>query len=203
MNIRLTLFVAVALVLACAPVPAGTILIEDFEAAFPAWESGWLAANSNLRNYYGIGAGRGNNPDGLWVDDGDGLHSLDTSEIVFSPGFGASLTRFALDIAGAAPVRLEIFDSSGTVLLSTDVPQTGGWSSDPGVYTHYAVLSADGIGGFRLISTGSQVEGNTSIDNVVVEQLGDVVPEPGGCALLGTGLVLLGLLGKRISRRQE
>lgn len=70
---------------------ASLILVEDFEDEFPAWESRWLGTNSNIQNYYGLGEGRGNNPDGLWIDDGDGVYGADTVEIVFGSAFASSI----------------------------------------------------------------------------------------------------------------
>lgn len=188
--------------LLCGVAAAGT-LTEDFNAPFPAWESAWLGANSNLQNYYGVGAGRGNNPDGLWLDDGNGNYSSPVT-IAFIPAFGATLTSFALDIAGFTPITLEIFDVSSGILLSTNVTLTQGAWTDPGVYAHYSANSSNGIGGFRFISGGGQIEGNTGIDNVVVTQGEDGVlngvPEPGTWVLLGTALLSLPILGLRRRR---
>ena len=129
-----------ALLLMSAPIQAG-VLVEDFEATFPAWESGWLATNSNLTNYYGLGAGRGNNPDGLWIGEAD---------IVFLPAFAATLTSLSLDVAGHAPTQFQIYDQVGALLLDVPLTLTFGATTDPGVYAHYAVTSSNGIGGFRF-----------------------------------------------------
>ena len=51
--------------LLCSSSTMAGLLIEDFEDAFPIWESNWLGVNTNLQNYYGVGQGRGNNNDGL------------------------------------------------------------------------------------------------------------------------------------------
>lgn len=186
------------LLLAATQAPAA-VLTEDFEAPFPAWESGWLGTNSNLQNFYGIGGGRGNNPDGLWLDDGDGVFGSDTSEIVFNPVFGATLTGLALDVAGYVGIRLQIFDMSNSILLDQIVALTGGAFTDPGTYSSYSVNSANGISRFAFVPiAGSQVEGNTSIDNVVVSTGGQQVPEPATLALLG-----LGFAGMFLSKRRS
>jgi hypothetical protein len=175
--------VAMSFVLALVGGANASILTEDFEATFPAWESGYLGTNTNLENYYTFNSSfgnthRGNNPDGLWLDDGDGAYFGDVVQISFSPAFAATLTSLALDVAGFVPATIEIFDASGATLLSTPLTLTFGAFTDPGIYANYSASSSNGIGGFRFITT-SQVEGNTSIDNVTVNQRDDgVVPEP-------------------------
>jgi PEP-CTERM motif len=180
MTLRTGTWVALlALALMSAPLHAGT-LTEDFNAPFPAWESGWLASNSNLTNVYGVGAGRGNNPDGLWVGE---------SDIIFHSAFAATLTSLNIDVAGYVSTNIQIYDDTGAILLDVPVNLTNGAFSNPGVYAHYSATSSNGIGGFRF--TGGGIVGNTSIDNVVVTD-GAVgsAPEPGTLALLGSGLVL-------------
>lgn len=167
---------------------AATILTEDFEAVFPAWESGWLATNSNLTNYYGVGEGRGNNPDGLWIG---------VADIIFSPGFGQSITSISFDVAGYSTTNVQIYDSLGGILLDVPVTLTNGALSDPGTYANYSISSLQGIGGFRF--TGGGVLGNTSIDNVTVEIDGELnpIPEPASMAMIAGGLVLLALFRRR------
>jgi hypothetical protein len=170
------------------PLRAG-VLTEDFNAAFPSWESGWLGTNSNLTNYYGVGGGRGNNPDGLWIGETD---------IIFDSGFAASLTNLSFDVAGYAAAQVQIYDGSGTLLADVPLSLTFGGTSYPGVYAHYSATSSNGIGGFRIL--GGSVLGNTSIDNVVVDTGGAPgVPEPGSLALLGSGL----LFGAGLVRRRR
>lgn len=145
-----------------------------------------------------MGQGRGNNPDGLWLDDGDGFYSSDTSEIVFNPAFGATLTSFALDVAGFVGIRLQVFDMSNSILLDQVVNLTSGAYTDPGNYSNYSVNSANGISKFAFVPTaGSQVEGNTSIDNVVVSTGSQSVPEPATLALLSLGMAGLTFVRRR------
>lgn len=148
---------------------SAAILTEDFEAPFPAWETGWLGTNSNLTNFYGVGSARGNNPDGLWVGN---------ANIVFNPTFGGTLTSLDLDVAGyASGTRLQIFDMSNSILLDQLVSLTSGAFTDPGTYSNYSVSSLNGISGFSFV--GESIVGNTSIDNVVVStSSSQPVPEP-------------------------
>jgi hypothetical protein len=194
-------FAFIVILLAIAlPVAAGT-LTEDFNAPFPAWESGWLGVNSNLVNYYvAIGdphSFRGNNPDGLWLADSMTIHPGNVI-ISFLPSFAATLTSLSIDIAGYAPLRFEIFDATGQVLLNNQLTLTDGAESIPGVYANYSAASTTGIGGFEFLGDG--VEGNTSIDNVVVDQGGSAAPEPAAWGLIGAGLLALAGIGKRRAR---
>ena len=197
---RFTLLIVVLLAVAL-PAAAGT-LTEDFNAPFPAWESGWLGVNSNLVNYYFAdgypNTFRGNNPDGLWVADSTTVHNSGDVTISFVPSFAATLTSLSIDLALYQPVRFEIFDATGQTLLSDALTAGGNATTDPGVYSHYSATSTTGIGGFRFL--GSQIEGWTSIDNVVVNQGESSVPEPAALGLIGLGLLALAGIGRRRAR---
>jgi hypothetical protein len=182
----------------------GTTLVEDFEKEFPAWEKDWLGLNSNLQNYYGVGAGRGNNPDGLWISDGDSdqwEYDQDVT-ILFDKAFGASLYAFSIDIAGWVPGTFSVFDSFGQTLLSADVPLTYGALTDPGKYGSFAVKSATGIGGFSFWSKEGNIEGNTSIDNVTVSTGGRPIPTPEPSSLILFGVGIAGVLARRRGTRR-
>lgn len=182
----------------CSNAAAAVILVEDFEDQFPAWESGWLGTNSNLQNYYGVGAGRGNNPDGLWLDDGDGVRGNDVVDIMFDASFGASLTQISFDLTTyIRGVSFEVYDIAGTSIFNSALAVTSGAYTDPGIYESFSVGSTNGISGFSFFTLSSQIEGNTSIDNVSVT-VGDVdVPEPSSIALFGVGLAGLVLSRKK------
>lgn len=193
------LLVAVCMLVLGFSAPAA-VFFEDFEAPFPAWESGWFALNSNAWNYYGVGGDRGNNPDGLWIQDdspGD-----DNIRIVFGSGFALSLTSLSIDVAGySTGTRLEFFDASGGVLNDFLITLTGGGTSDPGVYANYGVTSTTGIGGFRFYN--ATPEGNTSIDNILASSDGFVVPEPSTWLMVAPLLSVALLRGRRsFSRRR-
>lgn len=171
------------------------VLTEDFEAPFPAWEAGWLGSNSNLQNIYGVGAGKGNNPDGLWIQDGLGLSNA--TEITFNAGFGSTINNFSIDVTSwITTLVFKVFDMSGNTILSTAVTSYYGAYTDPGSYQNISVFSANGVSKFGFY--GSGIEGNTSIDNVKVNA-GSVVPEPASLALLALGFVGIAATRRRKS----
>ena len=176
-----------------APVHATVVYDENFDDTFPNWESRYLGTHSNLQNYYGVGAGRGNNPNGLWVQDG--LSLSNETRITFDTLFGQSLTALSIDITThVSNLIFEIFDSLGATLLSYVMPVLNGGNSCCGEnYETKSVTSTSGIGGFRFL--GGRIEGNTAIDNVIATA-GDVVPvavpAPAPLALMGLGLAALG-----------
>lgn len=171
--------------------------VEDFDDQFPAWETGWLGTNSNLTNFYGAGQGRGNNAYGLWIDDGDGFRGSDTVEIFFDALFGATILDISIDLANHVNgTTLQIFDMSGAILLNTAV---SGGDVFTGAHNTYGISSTNGIKGFSLTSTlGSQIEGNTGIDNVIVNT-GTSAPGPSHVPESGNTLALLGLAGALVA----
>ncbi|MFN7938467.1 MAG: hypothetical protein U0R19_34385 [Bryobacteraceae bacterium] len=196
--LRTLLFIAA--LAASNQVGSAAVYIEDFEAAFPAWESGWFGANSNARNVYGVGGDRGNNPDGLWIQDDSPLDQ--NIRIVFNNAFALGLTSLSMDIAGfSGGLHLEFFDANGTVLSDVLVTLTAGAFSDPGVYANYSVTSGTGIGGFRFY--GGTPEGNTSIDNIVADTDGQTVPEPLTWMMVLPALSMAVLHGRRKNRNGQ
>lgn len=173
----------------------GVIYTEDFEDPFPVWESNWLGTYSNIQNVYGVGADRGNNPDGLWIADGLGNGSA--AEITFDLAFGSTITNFSIDVTSWIQTAVfEAFDVSGNIIHSIAITSFAGGYSDPGSYQTISFSSVNGLGGFNI--TGGSIEGNTSIDNVIATTGAVNVSEPTSIAVLG-----LGLLGFALRRKKQ
>jgi hypothetical protein len=177
------------------------VYTESFEASpFSVWQSGWFGVNSNAVNYYSDPDDRGNNPDGIWIADTtlDGGTPVD---IVFNAGFAATLSSFALDVAGFSPTTLTFYDQDFNVLSATSVTLTLGAFTDPGVYSHYSVTSTNGIGGFSFSGAAT---GNTSIDNLEAStEATSAVPESSTWAMIILGFGGVGFMAYRRSRKDE
>ena len=178
-------------------------LTEDFEAPFPAWESGWFGVNSDARNVYCDGAPdcafRGNNPDGIWISNTTVSSNPPAPfTVTFDPVFGARILSFSLGIATYTNTVLTAYDMNNSVIFSQLVSQTYGAWTDPGVYANYTITSTNGISSFAFSNDAS---GNTSIDNLVVELSLAAIPEPSALALLGAAL--FGFAVPRRARRRR
>jgi hypothetical protein len=176
-----------------------TTYTENFNAPFPAWESGWLGVNSNLTDYYCNGArgcsNRGNNPDGIWPSGTIAGSNYTSGPIIvnFTPSFGATITSLSLDVAGYVSTNLLAYNSSNALIFDQAVTLTYGAETNPGVYSNYTISSNSGISSFGFDS--AQAAGNTSIDNVVVTT--SAVPEPEAYAMMLAGLGLMGFMVRR------
>lgn len=179
---RLMLGVSAAISINAGTAHAAT-LVEQFNDPFPDWESGWLATNSNIQNYYGVGADRGNQPNGLWVEDDTPFDSA--INVVFDNAFAATLTSFSLDVATFIGANiLSIYDASGATVATFLGFDTASFD----VAVNFSVISSNGIGGFSFSNSSSS--GNTWIDNVSVSN-GALAPVP----LPAAGFLLVGALG--------
>lgn len=184
----LTLAITIAIAFAASAAQAATYT-EDFNAPFPGWESGWLGTNSDLSNVYGVGAGRGNNPDGLWIG---------ANQIQFNPSFGASIQSLNFDVASWINGTINVYSSLNTLIGSQTFTANYGAYSLPGTYQHFSFASTSGVSHFDFV--GNAVLGNTSIDNVNITTVTSV-PEPETYALLLAGLGLVGGIARR--RKQQ
>lgn len=190
MNQALKAAAIAAVVTFSASASHATTLTEVFADPFPAWESDWLATNSNIQNYYGAGANRGNQPLGLWVQDTDGVGLVD---IKFDTGFGAQWSSFAIDVATfVSGNTMTVYDISNNVLGLFSGFDTRSYSNA----VTYQVTSTNGIGGFSFSS--SRTAGSTWIDNVTVSNDSVApVPLPASALFLFGGLAGLAATRKR------
>lgn len=182
---------------------SANVLMEDF-SDLPGWQQQWFGTQSNAKNFYqvsnlGPASYRGNNPDGLWLDDNDGVVGDTDLSVVFNTEFANSLSLFSVDVASSLnDLTLVFFDAQGQNLFSQSIQSSFSAGASPAGYQNFTISSFSGISGFSFLSTGS-VEGNVSIDNLFA--LGTPatvasVPEPGSMVLLGLGL--LGLMLHRL-----
>ncbi|MGH2571572.1 MAG: hypothetical protein ACRDGR_10120 [bacterium] len=146
------------------------VLCEEFPDPLEGWRDRWFAQNSDARNYYVCYSGggendRGNNPCALWICDGD-LSPLN-ADVEFNLVFGATVTHFSIGIMPFVPCNLTVRDLGGNIVYQTPVVVDGTFPPCP--TRTYECNTPTGLGSFHIEATsGSQVEGNTSIDNVCV-----------------------------------
>lgn len=145
--------------------------IENFSDPLAQWQNDWLFLNSNIENYYVSSGGsncdpgyRGNQPEGIWFSDDPGCSNF----VVNSPvrinlfnGYGDEANSFTLDhFTCVSGITFNVYDKDG-VLVASDPLAADCWN-----WSHYSVNLSNGISAFEYASTGNQVEGNSSVDNV-------------------------------------
>ena len=178
-----------ALIFSVSGLANAGLLTENFDGAFPEWESNWLGANSNLQNFYGVGQGRGNNPDGLWIEDGLS-NGVNIAEITFNSVFGITITDFSIDTkAYGSGTLFEAFDMLGNSIISTTLTSNG-------QYHNISFSTTNGLSIFKY--SNAYIEGNTSIDNVTVTTGNVSVPEPTSLAIFALGII--GLASRRFKK---
>lgn len=176
------------------------VLTEDFNAPFPAWESGFFGINSNAVNFVCGTRGcadRGiNNAEGLYVAGPGETTAID---VAFNAPFAGTITSFMLDVAAVFDTTLLAFDISGAEIFRSTVDPTNGPFITAADYTPFTINSTNGISRFVFTDNSASTSsappaGSTVIDNLRVTTRDPVtpppgvVPEPGSIALLGLGL---------------
>jgi len=180
-TIRTAVF-KLACLAACAFGPAlsahAATKTEDFNADFPAWESGWFGKHSNASNHCAANyclvdddwadpsnTVRGMAGSGL-VLSSDGGWSSSPITINFDPAFGATLKAMQIDVAVYVESTFSAWDSNGNPVYSK-VLRVDSYKDVP--TSRYQTLhfkSATGIAGF---SFSGPADGNTVIDNITVK----------------------------------
>jgi len=173
------------------------VLEEQFNDPFVDWVSGWFYTGTNAQSYYYASGNcdqtdRGNNPTGLWIsDDKDcgSLNSVSPVTIYFDPSLGDSASYFSLDaFACYAGGTLNIYDRFGALDASVSLP------SNCWTYDTYEFNLSNGISAFEFVSTGTAIEGNTAIDNVVLDTEGRILSDTAVPTLNWWAAALLALL---------
>jgi hypothetical protein len=146
------------------------VLCEDFPDPLEGWRTRWFALNSDARNYYVCYGGspeseRGNNPCALWICDGD-TNPL-SADVEFNLAFGNNVTHFSIKIMPFVSCNLTVRDVGGNIVYQTPLVVDGTFPPCP--TRTYECNTPTGLGSFHIEPTsGNQVEGNTSIDDVCV-----------------------------------
>ncbi|MEQ1935586.1 MAG: hypothetical protein ABL962_17135, partial [Fimbriimonadaceae bacterium] len=99
------------------------VYTETFPDPLGGYQSRWLYQNSNINSYYHASGTadinfRGNNPEGLWIADTQGLGSGvgGDSIITFNPVFGSSLTFLSFGTECFTTTTVTIYDMSNNIL---------------------------------------------------------------------------------------
>ena len=177
---------------------------ENFDAAFPAWESGFFGVNSNAVNAANPlcrtrgCTDRGNNKDGLFVGGPGQTTAID---VAFNTGFADTITAFKFDVAAVFNTTLLAFDISGNEIFRDAIAPSLGPFLTSSDYKNFVINSTNGISRFVFTDDSRPGDfsapplGSTLIDNLQLTTRDPVtpptgtVPEPGSLALLGLGLV--------------
>lgn len=151
------------------------VLKENFNAAFPAWESGWFATYTDAANSCATTwclvdgdpvppnpAVRGNAGSGMWLSS-DGGFSSSPITITFDPAFGAALKAFKFDVSAYVESSVQAWDMAGTLIYARKLKINDYHDIPTSNYQKVLIRSTTGIARFTI--TG-YANGNTVIDNV-------------------------------------
>jgi len=140
--------------------------LENFSNPLAQWQNRWLFLNSNIENQYVAGGNcdpgyRGNQPDGLWISDDPGCGNIvyqSPVRIDFTNGYGDGASSFSLDhFTCVSGVTFNIYDKNGALVVTEPLAEDC-WN-----FSHFSFPLDNGISAFEYI--GSNIEGNTAIDN--------------------------------------
>ena len=167
--------IAVLCTLIAPGIAQAEIYEEKFDDPLVQWRSNWLKEVSNIENYYGPNGGRGNNPTGLWIQDGTGNTGL--ISIRFTGNFGDSINSLDIDASCFTPSTFFVNDKDNKRIFTKICDKNQ--NTPVLVYPHhFHVESVNGISSWGF--EGSPLLGWTAIDNLilvsnapVIEHIGD------------------------------
>jgi len=162
---------------ACLPAHAA-ILKENFDAAFPAWESRWFARVSDASNYCttnwclvdGIptepsNTVRGIAGSGLCLSSVGGWSSFPIT-ITFIPEFAATIEAMKIDVADYVDATFSAWDVNGNLVYTKQL-RVDDYRDIP--TSHYQTLRFRSAAGVSHFTISGPSNGNTVVDNIVVK----------------------------------
>lgn len=169
---------------ACALAPVlsahAATLKENFNAAFPAWESRWFGKNSNAVNWCGVNwcpvdnilvppddTVRGIAGSGMVLTSAGGIPSFPIT-ISFTPEFGATIRAMTIGAAVYVDSVFSAWDADGNLVYSK-VVKVDDYRDVP--TSRYQTLRFKAPAGIARFSFSGPADGNTVIDDIAVDVL--------------------------------
>src|SRR5688572_4041174 len=152
---------------ALAGVASGQVLNENWDNPFGEWTNRWFFQNATVDNYY-VATGqcdpnnRGNNECGLWFVDTQGCGTGvggNVCEIVFNPGFGATIESIEFNIRSFNGAVVTIKDMSGAAVFTSSQILNGQFPVCGGFFVQ--ANSSNGVSAIH-VQAGGQVEDRKS-----------------------------------------